>query len=445
MRGDITISDSHRKTLDIINRSGEHLLNLINDVLDVARIEAGKVELAPSACDLGEMMRDITDMIHQRAEEKGLQLIFDQTSNFPRFVSIDGGKLRQVLINLINNAVKYTEHGMVSFRIDATDRTDARTTTLTFEIRDTGPGISIEDQKHVFEPFVQVGDPQARKGTGLGLTITRQYIELMGGTISLDSVLGEGSCFSVTIPVELSTESEIVQASGRLGRVTGLEEGQPEYRILIVDDQPENSLLLRCLLEPIGLKVRIAENGSKAVHIFDEWRPHFIWMDRQMPVMDGLDATKAIRKLPGGGDTIIVCLTASAFMEQRKESLMAGMDDFMSKPYHADEIYDSMAKHLGLKYIYDEEKKAPQISSKELGSIPASALDTLSEDLLSRLSSAILTLDTAMIGGVITEISEQDSTAGELLTTHMERLSYTTILQALDERSKRVIPGKKAA
>jgi PAS domain S-box-containing protein len=434
MRNEPGISEGQRNTLDIITRSGEHLLSLINDVLDVARIEAGKTTLTTSPCGLAEMVRDITDMMRQRAEEKGLRLVYEQASHVPPIVRIDAPKLRQVLINLINNAIKFTESGTVTLHLEATDNRDARTKILTFEVRDTGCGIEAADQPRIFDPFVQVGDTEARKGTGLGLTITKQYVELMGGAISVESAIGEGSLFRVWIPVEVMNEYGTIP-SGSNDRLITLMPGQPEYRILVVEDEPDNSLLLCSLLERAGFAVCSAENGQLAVDAFLEWQPQFIWMDRHMPVMDGIEATRAIRELPGGRDVTIVGVSAFAFTDQREESLRAGMDDFVGKPYRADEIYQLIANHLGVKYVDGDLKLVPQAGSAALSVLPPVALAMLPADLHHRLKSAILDLDTDEIGRVIREISTVDPEVSRLLSAYAERFAYTKILEALDARS----------
>jgi len=431
LRNDPCVTPAQSKMLDIINRSGEHLLSLISDILDVARIEAGKATVTLEACDLGEMMRDLYDMMVPRATEKGLDFRFDQTSIFPRFVRVDAGKLWQILINLINNAIKYTDFGSVTFRVDA-ERSSGNSRTLTFEVRDTGPGIGLDDQQRIFERFEQVSESHSRKGSGLGLTITRQFVELMGGAISLQSRPGEGACFRVALKVELASEDEIIKRGGLHGRVIGIAPGEPEYRVLVVDDQSENALLLRMLLEAVGLSVQIAENGERAVQIFEAWHPQLIWMDCQMPGVDGVTATRRIRSAAGGDTVVIIALTGSGLVGKREESIEAGMDDFVRKPYRADEIYDCLVRHLGVKFLYGEQSPCPFIEPDELPSISPIALSALPEALLVQLKAAILELDPLLIGSTVAEITKQDAVMGQLLAAHTERLSYTTVLQSLD-------------
>jgi signal transduction histidine kinase/ActR/RegA family two-component response regulator len=354
MRNAASASEEQRQTLDIINRSGKHLLALINDVLDMAKIEAGGIAVEIAPVDLGELVRDVADLMRERAGAKNLQLVLDQSSAFPRFVRTDGTKLRQVLINLVGNAIKYTERGSVTVRLNAGSAAPDARLPLLVEVEDTGAGISAEDQARIFDPFVQVGAATQQTGTGLGLAITRKYVELLGGRIGVESTPGRGSTFRVEVPVAPVADSDLSAAAIARGRVLSLEPGQPEHRILVVEDQMENWLLLQRLLEGVGFQVRVAENGAAGVEVFQAWRPDFIWMDVRMPVMDGLEATRRIRALEGGREVKIVALTASVFGEERANVLGAGMTDFIRKPYRAEEIFDCLARHLGVRFVYDE-------------------------------------------------------------------------------------------
>jgi len=229
MRNDAAITEKQRETLDIINRSGEHLLALINDVLDMAKIEAGGVGIEASAFDLGNMVRDITDLMHLRAEEKGLRLLLEQSSNFPRFIRTDAAKLRQILINLVGNAIKFTRKGSVTLRLSTSPAGERLL--LNIEVEDSGSGIASEDLERIFDPFVQVGKQATQKGTGLGLTITREFVEAMGGKISVESTLGKGSIFRVEVPVEQAETIDVTIAETRQKRPVGLASGQPVSRI----------------------------------------------------------------------------------------------------------------------------------------------------------------------------------------------------------------------
>jgi CheY-like chemotaxis protein len=352
MRDDPLLSAEHRDTLDIINRSGVHLLKLINDVLDIARAKAGRIEVERTVVDIGEAMRDLVQLLGPRAEAKGLELRLDRSLEFPRWVRTDEAKLRQVVTNLIANAIKFTNRGTVTLYLDAFHGAGARPIRLAIAVEDTGIGISENDQKRIFQPFVQAGEGAAQERTGSGLAITRQYVRVMGGRIAVESRLGKGSTFRVELPVEPAESWEIAARGSSRGEVAGTEAGQPEKRILIVEDDTANSLLLRRMMEKAGLGVRVAENGARGVEAFQAWRPHFIWMDCRMPVMDGLEAARRIRALEGGEQVKIVALTASVFQEERGHVLAAGMDDLVRKPFGPEEIYDCMERHLGLRFVY---------------------------------------------------------------------------------------------
>jgi signal transduction histidine kinase/CheY-like chemotaxis protein len=427
MRKDSSITEPQRGNLDIINRSGEHLLSLINDVLEMAKIEAGRGQLENIPFDLGLVVRDVTDMMQARAQEKGLQLIIDQSSRFPRFIKGDESKLRQVLINLVGNAVKFTQQGGITVRLGV--KADTEPQRLLIEVEDSGIGIKPEDQQAIFEPFIQLSQSGMQKGTGLGLSIARQFVELMGGNISLQSTPGKGSIFRLELPMQLVAEADISKPPEKMGEAIGLVPGQPEYRILIVEDQMENRLLLEKLLQDIGFKVMLAENGEQAIKQFQSWHPHFIWMDRRMPIMDGTEATKHIRALPDGKEVKIVAITASAFKEQRDELTQAGMDDFVRKPYRSNEIYECMAKHLGVRYVYSNEYLAEKETPLEL---TQAMLQGLSPALRTKLEETLQSLDSERIDAVIQEIAQHDAPLGKILAYLAGNFDYPAILRALE-------------
>ncbi|WP_273702941.1 ATP-binding protein [Candidatus Accumulibacter vicinus] len=418
---------AQRENLEIINRSGEHLLALINDILDIAKVEAGRIQLASAPFDLDSLTREVTDLMRVRAAEKGLPLVLDRSADLPRFIRGDETRLRQVLINLLGNAIKFTPDGGVALRLGLTPAGNGRR--LSIDVEDSGPGIAPEDQARIFEPFVQVGQAAAQKGSGLGLAITRQFVELMGGHLGVRSRLGKGSCFHLDLPLEVADENEVPRAASERGEVLGLQPGQAAYRILIVEDQPESALLLRRWLEGAGFQTRIAENGVRGVAAFSQWRPHFIWMDQRMPEMDGQEAARRIRALPGGGDVRIVALTASVFAEQHAEMLAAGIDEVVHKPVRSATIFDCLARHLGVCYVYDEAAPAPASGT---GPPPdPAALATLPAALRRALADALVTLDIAHIDALIGQVRERDAALARVLGEHAENFDYQAIEKAL--------------
>jgi PAS domain S-box-containing protein len=422
---DPQLPKNQRRNVDIISRSGEHLLTLINDVLQMAKIEAGGVELANTPFDLGGMVRDVIDMMQMRAKDRNLQLVIDQSSKFPRYIVGDAARLRQILINMIGNAIKFTKEGSVNLRLGTKHNESSH---LLIEVEDTGPGIAKQDQKHIFEPFVQLSKQGENKGTGLGLTITRQFVQIMGGQISLKSALGKGSLFTIDLPMTEAAERDIAQAKQLpIGNVTGLAPGQPEYRILIVEDQLDNQLLLTNLLQSVGLRIKVAENGKQGVELFQRWQPHLIFMDRRMPVMDGEEATRTIRELPGGQSVKIVAVTASAFNEQKKSMIDAGVDDFIGKPYHLDEIYTCLSNQLGIRFQYEESKETQKHTYK----LTPEMVAVLPEKLRNELQGALESLESRKIYMSIQQVAAYDQELYSSLIQCAENFDYPAILQAL--------------
>ncbi len=329
-----------------------------------------------------------------------------------------------MIINLVGNAVKFTDQGGVTLRLGVKANAQMH---LLVEVEDTGVGIREEDQKMLFQPFVQFGESAIQKGTGLGLSITKQYVELMGGKIGFESTFGKGSVFRVELPVENIQESEIdTRRREEKREIAGLAPDSPRLNILIVEDQKENQLLLLQLMKRIGLDTRIAENGKEAVEIFDKWHPDLIWMDRRMPVMDGIEATREIRKMPGGEKTKIVAVTASAFKEQKEELLSAGMDDFVRKPYRFNEIYDCLKRQLGVEYVYEGEN----LEEKEIV-LAKGMLSALPVQLREELKAALESLESGRIGSALEKISSRDPQLFRALSRLVENYNYPVILQEL--------------
>ncbi|MES9964897.1 MAG: ATP-binding protein, partial [Candidatus Sedimenticola sp. 20ELBAFRAG] len=423
MGADPLLSRKHRENLAIIHRSGEHLLQLINDVLDMSKIEAGKIGLEIEDIDLGGLIQDVIEMMRVRAEQKGLQVMLDMNSAFPRYIRGDGPKIRQILINLLSNSVKFTDVGGVTLRLGA-DSPREGIILIRGEVQDSGRGIAPRDIERVFQPFEQLADAVEQKGTGLGLAITRQFVELMGGEISAASKPGKGSTFYFQIRVEPGeAENVVVMAPSQSRRVIGLKPPIAEWRILIAEDQQDNQLLLKKLLEDAGFQTRIAAHGAEAVAEFEAWQPHFIWMDRRMPVMDGLEATRRIRALPGGDGVRIAALTASAFKEQRDEVMQAGMDDFVRKPYRPEEIFDCMARHLDLEYLFEEQ--ADEVAT--LPSVTAEQIAGLSTQQREELAHAVAMMDVDEVGALAQRIAADAPELAALLVQQADGLDLTAL------------------
>lgn len=425
LRRDAGLSESQKDTLATIHKSGDHLLGLINDVLDIAKIEAGRIVLESAPFDLGGMIFDITDMLRVRARDKGLQLLVDQSSEVPRYIVGDEAKLRQILINLISNAIKATEKGGITLRMGVKRN---KIDHLIMEVEDTGIGIASADKAKVFEAFVQVGSQAKQQGTGLGLAITRQFVELMGGQLSLTSAVGQGSTFRVELPVQLALSGDIPQAAKGRGEVIALEPGQSPCRVLVVEDQLENRLLLTRLLENVGFEIQTAVNGVKAVEQFTNWKPHFIWMDRRMPVMDGLEATRRIRALPGGDAVKIAAVTASTFNEEDAELTASGFDDIVHKPFRSEQIFECMERLLALRFVRVEAQAAEEVVNVVL---TEEMLAVLPEDLRRELRAALKSLESERIAAAIGQVASCDSKLHKTLSHLAENFEYPAILKAL--------------
>ena len=423
---DVTAAQS--ENLEIITRSGENLLNLINNVLDISKIESGRVELEEARVDLYQLAQEVKSLMSVRAHEKGLNFVLEQSPNLPRYVSVDGGKLRQVLINLTGNAIKYTNQGKVTLQVRVTQQLSAGRVKVRFEVADTGPGIRPEDRERIFCPFEQLGDrPTTEAGSGLGLAISKQYVELMGGTLGVSGEPGEGSLFHFELPLIVGPAEDNF-ALPQHGRVTGLAEGQPVRRLLIAEDQPENRLLLRKLLEPLGFELREAVNGQEALAIFEQWHPDLVWMDVRMPVMDGLEATRRIRAADTGDQTRIIAVTAHALEEERNAIMAVGCDDFIRKPYKDADIYDALTKHLGVRFICEEEGSFSAAGEP----LNPAALFSLPDDLLNALEQALISIDSDAVSRVIEEIRPHNPSVADALATVANDLQYGRILRLLE-------------
>lgn len=431
MSRDDTITDRQQESLDIINRSSEHLLNLINDVLEMSKIEAGKTTLNQEPFDLHRLLETIQAMFKIKAESRGLWFQFVLAENLPQYIMSDPRKLRQLLINLLSNGVKFTQTGGVTLRSFTCPSTQSQhnQVKLCFEVVDTGKGIAKAELNHLFDPFVQTAAGiQSQGGTGLGLAISRQFTELMGGTIQVDSILGEGSTFAFDIQVELvdSAKQKMFDSSRR---VKHLAPGQPNYRIAIVDDRETNCLALKQLLEAVGFHPRTANNGREAIALWQEWQPDLIWMDMRMPVMDGYEATRHI-KAHSSKNTVIIALTASAFEEQRAKILDAGCDDFVAKPFTEEVIFDKLIQHLGVKFIFkDKDSVASDRDRQDKNqTISAKDINSLAPELVSQINQAAIAVDSSQIEQLITEIPQAKQYIAQALTKMLNDYDFDGII-----------------
>jgi CheY-like chemotaxis protein len=365
------------------------------------------------------MLAGLETIFRMRAENKGLDLVFEIAYDVPRYIQTDQGKLRQVIINLLSNAIKFTEAGQVLLQVSPSGDT------LHFEVKDTGVGIDAAGIDRLFEPFSQTQSGlRLGQGSGLGLPISRQYVQLLGGDISVQSKPGLGSTFAFDIDYE-TVEAMDITPEHSDQRVTGLAAEQPAYRILIVEDSPENRLLLRQLLEIVGFEVRTANNGQEALAEYEAWQPHLIWMDIRMPVMDGYEATRLI-KAGDGPDTKIIAITASVFEEEREQVLAAGCDDFVRKPFQESEIFDVMAEQLGLEYVYETaESGTPEIDEV---SLTVEDLADLPGEWCEALRGAATRGRTQQLFDLITEVESEYPEVAQGLRAMVDELAFKEIV-----------------
>ncbi len=433
MARDPLLNLEQQQQLNIINRNGEHLLTLINDILEMSKIEAGRTTLNPAPFDLHHMLRSVEEMFQLKAASKDLELRVDRATNIPQFICTDESKLRQVLINLLSNGIKFTKVGQITLRVllqsqaepvgHLVEDAEANSATATadlmpllFEVQDTGLGIDAADFELLFSPFVQTeSGRKSQEGTGLGLPISRQFVRIMGGDLTVESNLGRGSTFRFSIQAQSVTEVSLESIRPNR-RIVGLAPGQPQYRILVVEDNWANRQLLIDLLEIIGFSVREARNGQEAIDLWREWHPHLIWMDIRMPIMDGYEATQTIRAEiktldTPGPNPVIVALTASAFEEDRVTILAAGCDDFVHKPVNSQTLLEKIAHYLDVKYIYDEGNSllsSSPISSQPLTeTLTAEQLRSLPFDLVEQLHLAAQIADEEMILQIVDQVPNQ--------------------------------------
>ena len=433
----LLLHDSHlaapqKKHLETINRSGEHLLTLINNILDMSKIEAGHAESKPTPFDLTDLLHDLETMFRIRTDAKGLRFDVTKEKGLPQCCVADKGKLLQVLINLLGNAVKFTNKGEITLR--ATLEPD-KPHTLLFEIEDTGIGIPEKFVATLFQPFTQVhGDrlPGPVVGTGLGLAISRELALLMGGDITVTSYLGKGSIFCFSIPL-VEGQMHRAQRTLRLRRVIGLAPGQPAYRLLIVDDIEDNQTLLTEMLSHAGFVTRASDNGKEAIGICQEWCPHLILMDMRMPSMGGEDAIRWIRSAGPDNEIKIISLTANAFKNVRREALDAGADDFLAKPFREEELFEKIRLLLGAEYEYDsEEVEAAPMSAVNTPLSSPDALASLPADLLEQIRSAAIAADYDILLELIRDVEPHNKDLSHVLDALVKRYSYEQLLDLLN-------------
>ncbi len=395
-----------------------------------SRIEEGRITLDENSFNLYSLLDSLAEMFAIKAQAKGLELVFERSQDLPNYLCADESKLRQVLINLLGNGIKFTENGKVILRASVVcgliPTIDNDFLTLHFEVEDTGTGIQSHELEKLFKPFVQTQAGQkSHQGTGLGLSISQQFARLMRGEIALKSTPGQGTVFYFDVPVKKEQMLEEVRNKPQT-RAISLAPNQPIYRILVVEDKSENRQLLVKLLTSFGFEVREAENGQVGVNIWQTWNPHLIWMDMRMPVMDGYKATKQIKSQLNGRSTVIIALTASAFDEERTLVLSAGCDDFVCKPFLEEVILEKMAKYLGVRYLYEDSE--PKLKETASYVLEGESLKVMSPEWREQLHQAALRTDEQQIFNLLQQIPVANAPLAKALAEAVDNFRIDKII-----------------
>jgi len=446
MRRQPEVSPKHKETLDIINRNGEQLLSLINDVLDMSKIEAGKIELNELSFDLPEMLHNLQAMFWLQASSKNIDLLLNLADNFPRYVISDRQKLRQILINLLNNAIKFTDQGNVTLAVrplgaNQGDNVNAKSKIdILFEVIDTGAGIGEKELDNLFEAFTQTDSgKKSNQGTGLGLAISKTFVELLQGQLKVNSQLNQGSTFSFTLPIEttdIATEKITNEKT-----VIGIAPQSGTRRILVVDDSENSRILLSTLLQDVGFEVEQAINGVNAVSIWQQWQPDLIFMDIQMPLMDGYQAIAQIKKLAAKtsySEPIIIILTANGFKHTLQELAKVDCHELIHKPCSEIKTLNLIAKYLQIEYLYQTDQVLIEATETQTNQdacdfqMVQQKLSQLEKDTLDALYQASLCLDEELTANVISKIDSEDQELGQWLNNRLGNFQFEDIIEKIE-------------
>ena len=399
---DKDLSDTQKEYNSSIIRAGDHLLTLINDILELSKVEAGRLELNPVNVDLSILFNDLQLIFKEKAKSKRLTFVFANDVNLPPFVLVDDSKLRQIFINLIGNAIKFTDDGGIIIRTRL-EKKGADTNFLFVEIEDTGCGISVDEMSKIFTYFTQTSAGIKKgSGTGLGLALSRELAILMGGNISVSSEVGKGSVFVFNVEIKEGASEIFEQQIAK--RVIGLDKDQKKFLVLVVEDNNENLQIVVTLLKMVGFDTIEATNGREAIEKFELWSPDLILMDLRMPVMNGYEATHQIRLTEKGFHTPIIALTANTLEEDRKLIEIHGIQGFIGKPFHENELFGTIGRILGLRYIYEEKAPVYQVirslSDEDISRDTDKLEDSLRSEMLDALDVADIKLFIKLIRGV---------------------------------------------
>lgn len=433
LQNDVNLSAQQSDSLEIINRSGEHLLALINNILEMSKIEAGQTQLIVTEFNLLSFLKSLSEMMRLKAITKELQLSFLYSPDLPSCIRADEGKLRQILLNLLANAIKFTCEGEVKLEVSSRvlDHEKHRYQ-LRFNVSDTGPGMDPDEMEELFAPFTQARSGRlSQQGTGLGLSISQRFAGLMDSQILVHSKVGQGSQFYFALDVTAVASQSIVELP--YPAVIGLKPSPVPYRILVVDDQCESRVLMEQRLAGFGFELREVDSGEAAIKQQAEWLPHLVWMDIRLPGISGLEATQQIKQQPN--PPTVIALTANAFKDDREQALASGCDDFVAKPCTNEEIWEILHDHLNLEYQYaseiettpdatpEQSLSTQKIGIQQLQQTPKPWRDTLKQ--------AAQSLSEPRISQVMAQIPQQQAELHTMVAKLVEDFRYDQLLEML--------------
>ena len=429
MNRDKSLTLIQKEYLNSIVRAGEHLVTLINDILELSKVEAGYAVLNPVNIDLPDFLRGIQLIFKERVRSKHLQFKFETSDSLPRHIDVDESKLRQILINLIGNAVKFTDKGVIAIRAHA-EKNGMDNKLLIIEIQDTGPGIPDHELGNLFKHFVQTSSGIKKgSGTGLGLALSRELAQLMGGTITVESEFGKGSLF--TFRLEIKEVGNSVTEPGGSKRVLRLKDDQKQYRILVADDKKENLQVVVNLLKLVGFETNTAADGKEALDQFIEWGPDLILMDLRMPVMDGYEASRRIKSMDNGKMTPIVALTASSVDSDRKKIESVGIQAFIRKPFNQNELLETIGNILGVQYIFEDEIQSEYEGYLYDDSAIAADIAKIPENLVLKMQEALAVADFQRLKNLIISFEKENSQLALHLMSLAKSFDYAHLQKIL--------------
>lgn len=426
------LSDKQYRYLEVIDSSGEHLLALIDSVLDMARIESGRMVLSPSKVNLAKLISEITRMFQLAANEKGIQISFIQSIPNPEWIIADANKIRQVVINLVGNALKFTQHGSIELRTGYCRGFDDNSGLLRLyvEVKDTGCGIEDDKIKTIFEPFVQADAANNQIGVGLGLAVSKEISRLMGGTLTVQSQINQGSIFRFEFTAN-HTEEPLQEPFHSL---TWHVKDESNLHILVVDDDLDNLNMIGSLLKSVNISVSLANSGSEGLRLFEEQRPGLVILDYQMEPITGIDVVEKIREFKEGEEIPVIIITASPFDEYRDHSIKAGANAFLSKPFREQDLFAAIQKLSPVTFESIKSVYSKTNFQKSNGHQGIPDIKSLSNDLINNLNTALRTGYLEDIDQAIDQIIEDNSSVGQTLRTLADNFEYTKILTMLQDK-----------